>query len=96
MFFSSSGGGGTGAVCTGGKGAIVSVRYSVASSLWNTAISVAVANVGGTLVGSAVPLGGFGTGSGGNGYYAGATNYGTGGGGGSSVKVGVSELLMTN
>ncbi len=91
----SSGGGGTGTYCTGGKGAMVTVRYSVDPARWNSVLSVAVGNVGGHPVASAVPPGGYGTGYGGGGYYSAADNYGTGGGGGSSVAVGVSVYLQS-
>ncbi len=90
IFHLSRGGGGTGTHCTGGKGAVVTARYSVDSSLWGSVISVAVGNVGGLLVGSVTPLGGYGTGYGGQGWYNTAASYGTGGGGGSSVALGVS------
>ena len=72
---------------------MVTTRYLVAPSQWNSAISVTVGNVGGLLVGSTTPLGGYGTGSGGDGYYS-SLYYGTGGGGGSSVVVGVSLFLL--
>ncbi len=69
----------------------MTARYSVDPSLWNSVVSVAVANVGGLLIGATAPLGGFGTGYGGSSYYTNDLNYGTGGGGGSSVAVGVSD-----
>ena len=75
-------------------GASVTARYSVNPTAWNSVISVAVANVGGTLSGSSTPPGGYGTGYGGQGYYGSATQYGTGGGGGSSVKLGVRDLAL--
>ena len=68
----------------------MSARYSVAESAWDTVISVAVAGVGGTVSGTKTPLGGYGTGYGGYGFYSSPTNYGSGGGGGSSVALGVS------
>ncbi len=74
----------------------MTARYLVGPSLWNTVISVAVASVGGLLVGTATPLGGFGTGNGGNGFFNSATDYGTGGGGGSSVKLGVRDQLASH
>ena len=87
-----SAGGGTGTYCTGGKGAVVSARYSVDPSLWNSVISVAAASVGATYAGSgtAAPLGGFGTGYGGDANYNNPVSYGTGGGGASSIVVAVS------
>ncbi len=92
-----SGGGGTPATgyCTSGKGATVTARYSVASTAWNSVISVAVANVGGTYVSGSTPppLGGYGTGNGGRGTYNSAVTYSTAGGGGSSVALGVSDTL---
>ncbi len=68
----------------------MTARYSVASTAWNSVISVAVANVGGTVSGATAPPGGYGTGSGGGGWFFSATQYATGGGGGSSVALGVS------
>ena len=73
---------------------MVTARFLVAPSLWDSVIFVTVGNVGGLPVGSAAPLGGYGTGYGGGGYYNTATHYGTGGGGGSSVSVGVSVVLL--
>ena len=70
---------------------MVTARYSVDPSLWNSVITVSVGNVGGSLVGSTTPLGGFGTGYGGAGYYGSTSDYVTGGGGGTSVKLGVSR-----
>ncbi len=67
----------------------MTARYAVASSAWGSVISVAVASVGGSLTGTSTPLGGYGTGYGGHGNFGAVTSYGTGGGGGSSVKVGV-------
>ena len=72
----------------------MTARYLVDPSLWNSVISVAVANVGGLPVGSVAPLGGFGTGFGGVGFYNSVAEYGTGGGGGSSVKVGDNFLVI--
>jgi hypothetical protein len=91
------GGGGNPAtgLCTGGKGALVTARYSVDPALWNSVISVAVANVGGILVGTTAPLGGYGTGYGGIGIYTSASDYGSGGGGGSSVQIWVSVLCLS-
>ena len=67
-------------------------RYSVDPSLWGSVVSVAVASVGGILVGTANPLGGYGTGYGGASQYFPSICYGTGGGGGSSVSVGVGDI----
>ena len=79
-------------MCSGGKGAMVTARFAVDPSLWNTVVSVAVARVGGILVGATAPLGGYGTGNGGRGVYGDDANYGTAGGGGSSVALGVRDL----
>ena len=86
-----SGGGGSG--CTSGVGAAVTARYAVDPSVWNSVISVAVGNRGVAMSGTITPLGGYGTGFGGRGYYDQPNNYfyGGGGGGGSSVALGVRD-----
>jgi hypothetical protein len=68
----------------------VTARFALDPLLWNKAVSVSVGKVGGGIpVGTTAPLGGFGTGNGGDGAYIAFENYATGGGGGSSVAVGV-------
>ncbi len=69
----------------------MTAKYMVDPSLWNSVISVAVGNVGELLVDSGFSRGGYGTGYGGTtGGFFSMRDYGSGGGGGSSVEVGVS------
>jgi hypothetical protein len=86
----SGGGGSGGSVCTSGKGATVTARYSVASTAWNSVISVVVARVG-YVSGALSPSDGYGTGFGGKHPNP---NLSSGGGGGSSVSIAVRNLEM--
>ena len=95
IFTVNSGGGAGGTYCTGGKGAVVTTRHAVAPSAWGSIVAVVVGGVGGASTSSANKAGGYGSGNGGYGEYVNANDYATGGGGGSSVSLGVTTLLQS-
>ena len=90
IFFYDRGGAPTGLRCSGGRGAIVTTRHLIDTTVWGRFVTVAAGGFGGASTSSATTAGGAGTGNGGNGFYVSSADFGTGGGGGSSVVFGVS------
>jgi hypothetical protein len=83
------GGGGSAPYTTSGKGAIVTSRHLIYPSAWGTTISAVVGVVGFSNANSATNVGGCGDGHGGDGTRTMTTYYNTGGGGGTSLYLGV-------